>query len=71
MKSKKRTYFPFSQTADKEQHQLEIKSKETLTHVACLKSGICQETEGFKGTKYEGVDVCEDGCVWYQTFKKV
>jgi len=30
----------------------------------CIGTGICQETEGFKGTEHEGVDVCEDGCVW-------
>jgi len=30
----------------------------------CIGTGICQETESFKGTEHEGVDVCEDGCVW-------
>lgn len=29
----------------------------------CVKTGVCQETESFKGTEHEGVDVCEDGCV--------
>lgn len=44
---------------------LEEKSKRTLTHIDCLTSKICKETESFKGTEHEGVDVCEDGCVWY------
>lgn len=35
-------------------------------HPACRKARKCQETEGFKGTEHEGVDVCEDGCVWFQ-----
>lgn len=29
----------------------------------CESTGKCQETEGFKGTEHEGIDVCEDGCV--------
>jgi hypothetical protein len=46
--------------------ELEKKSHETWTHVECLKTGKCQETEGFKGTEHEGLDMCEDGCVWYK-----
>jgi hypothetical protein len=41
-------------------------SIETQTHPKCLATKQCQETEGFKGTEHEGVDVCEDGCVWYK-----
>lgn len=48
---------------------LEKASDETLTHPECLRTGMCQETEGFKGTEHEGVDVCEDGCVWYKPKK--
>lgn len=33
-------------------------------HPDCKRTKLCQETEGFKGTEHEGVDVCEDGCVW-------
>lgn len=36
-----------------------------LVHPTCLRTNTCQETEGFKGTEHEGVDVCEDGCAWY------
>ena len=32
-----------------------------VTHSKCSKS--CAETEGFKGTEHEGLDMCEDGCV--------
>jgi hypothetical protein len=34
------------------------------THPKCKETKKCQETESFKGTEHEGVDVCEDGCVW-------
>lgn len=34
-----------------------------LPNEKCVSTGVCQETEGFKGTEHEGVDVCEDGCV--------
>lgn len=34
-----------------------------LTHPSCAEKNICQETEGFKGTEHEGLDMCEDGCV--------
>lgn len=40
------------------------------THHECLVGNCCKETEGFKGTEYEGVDVCEDGCVWYKPKNK-
>jgi len=41
----------------------------------CAETGICQETEGFKGTEHEGLDMCEDGCVqgkacWVSKFKR-
>lgn len=49
---------------------LEKESKKRLTHIECLRSNKCQETEGFKGTKHEGLDMCEDGCVWFQPQKK-
>lgn len=51
--------------------RLERQSHRTLTHIECLKTQKCQETEGFKGTEHEGVDVCEDGCVWYQPKKRI
>jgi hypothetical protein len=35
-----------------------------MPHKKCSATGVCQETEGFKGTEHEGIDVCEDGCVW-------
>jgi hypothetical protein len=38
-------------------------------HDKCIATNICQETESFKGTEHEGVDMCEDGCVW--GFRKV
>lgn len=41
-----------------------------MVHDKCYLSGKCQETEGFKGTKHEGVDMCEDGCVWFNPRKK-
>ena len=34
-----------------------------LSNPKCVSTGKCQETEGFKGTEHEGVDMCEDGCV--------
>lgn len=40
------------------------------THKECLRTGKCQETEGFKGTEHEGTDVCEDGCVWWKPENK-
>lgn len=46
------------------------RSEETLTHVKCLRTKKCQETEGFKGTEHEGVDMCEDGCVWFKPTRK-
>lgn len=51
------------------QARLEKRSRATLTHIECLRAQKCQETEGFKGTEHEGVDVCEDGCVWYNPKK--
>lgn len=30
----------------------------------CTKETGCRETNSFKGTEHEGVDMCEDGCVW-------
>lgn len=39
-------------------------------HPDCKRTKICQETEGFKGTEHEGVNVCEDGCVWANMKKK-
>lgn len=58
--------------AEKEdfEKRMEITSHETLMDLQCLLTGKCQETEGFKGTPHEGVDVCEDGCVWYNPRKK-
>ena len=44
---------------------LVLSARKTFTHIECIKSGECQETKGFKGTEHEGVDVCEDGCVWF------
>ena len=38
--------------------------RDHVPHKKCIETEICQETEGFKGTEHEGVDVCEDGCVW-------
>lgn len=40
------------------------------THPKCLLTKVCQETEGFKGTKHEGVHVCEDGCVHHNPTHK-
>lgn len=34
---------------------------ETEWHSDC--NEVCKETESFKGTEHEGVNVCEDGCV--------
>jgi len=39
------------------------KSKIEWIHPECALHGICQETDSFKGTVHEGVNVCEDGCV--------
>jgi hypothetical protein len=46
------------------------KSESTQTHVKCLRTKKCQETEGFAGTEHEGLDMCEDGCVWYVAFSR-
>lgn len=46
------------------------KSEQTLTHWKCLRTKVCQETDGFRGTKHEGLYMCKDGCVWYQAFSK-
>ena len=35
------------------------------SHPKCKATGKCQETESFKGTEHEGVNMCEDGCVWF------
>jgi len=37
----------------------------------CKETGLCQETEGFKGTEHEGVDVCNDDCVHFSPFQEV
>lgn len=44
--------------------------EDDFVHPKCKETGVCQETEGFKGTEYEGINVCEDGCVWYKPEKK-
>lgn len=36
-----------------------------FTHPDCRH--VCQETEGLKGTPAEGANMCDDGCVWYQS----
>lgn len=36
-----------------------------LIHPKCIMTKVCQETESFKGTPNEGVDMCTDGCVWH------
>lgn len=58
-----------SQVADLKRDAQEYE-QDTLTHPECLRTGICQETEGFKGGPHEGLDMCEDGCVWFQPKKK-
>ncbi len=55
----------FDKVAEPSDIDLVNQSHNTLTHMKCLISGKCQETEGFKGTEHEGLDMCEDGCVLY------
>lgn len=40
-----------------------ITEREWFEHPTCWKTKVCQETESFKGTEHEGLDMCEDGCV--------
>lgn len=64
------TYNKIGKQLDGENKRLETKSHKTLTDVRCLQTGKCQETEGFKGGPHEGLDMCEDGCMWYNPKKK-
>jgi len=38
-----------------------------LSPTKCHEIGKCLETESFKGTEHEGIDMCEDGCVAFPT----
>ena len=55
---------------NKTREELIQKSIDTMTDIRCLSSGKCQETEGFKGTIHEGLDMCEDGCVWFHVNRR-
>jgi len=69
----KNSYFTCIASSDKVAHKkfnkyqliLIKQSFDNLIHIECLRTGKCQETEGLVGTEYEGISVCDDGCVQF------
>lgn len=56
--------YAFTQGKMNEGDKVLVECEAEGIHDKCYLTKKCQETEGFKGTEHEGVDMCEDGCVW-------